>query len=124
MEKYNLKEALEIIAKHIKELAKTEKVKNDPLNHSEYALRMKSSGAVLGQTKSGKDIHSHPDHESHGKFSNKDHEDATKVHVDLGAKAKDDHARAYHNSAASKHRADASNMKHLNLAPGWDPHVN
>ena len=44
--------------------------------------------SIIGKTKSGKDIHSHADHESHSSFTSGDHKEASMLHNQLSLKHK------------------------------------
>lgn len=69
-DKYTLKEALAIIAKHMQGLVKAD---SDKFYDS-------SESNVVGKTRSGKSVYSEPHHVEHDSFSATDHFDAAQIH--------------------------------------------
>ncbi len=66
-QKFTIKEALEVIAKHMKDLTKGDVLPFKPRE--------------MGKTSSGKTVY-HKDHPSHKDFTSADHKEAAKMHQD------------------------------------------
>ncbi len=73
-DKYTLKEALEVIAKHMQELAKSD---------GSAPMGYKQSAGEMGKTKSGKNIFHNPNDKAHDDFTAEEHKDAAEVHMTM-----------------------------------------
>ena len=101
-DKFTLKEAFEVIAKHMQHLAKHN-------NLSKSLTENKTGpGQRLGKTKSGKDIFETPKDMAHDDFDQQDHKDAADAHWEAYVKNGDHSHMARHDEHMSQAKSKAN----------------